>query len=73
MLTLWAKVDAPLTVRLDEPAERVMLLPEAMFRLATVCVACRSHTEVPFNTTSVLLLSTPVNFKVPADTVVSPV
>ena len=50
-----------------------MLLPEAMFRLATVCVACRSHTEVPFNTTSVLLLSTPVNFKVPADTVVSPV
>ena len=72
VVTLLAKLDWPVTVSADVPAPRVMLLPLAMLKLATVCVARKSHTEVPLRVTSVALFKAPVSTKVPAATVVSP-
>ena len=70
---LLANVDVPLTTKLDVPAERVMLLPEAMLKLAMVCAACRSNIAVLVMTTSVDDDKLPVSLKVPALIVVSPV
>ena len=60
---LFANVDAPDTVKLDVPAVFVMLLPLAIVNVATVCAACRSHTELPLITTSVDVDKLPVNFR----------
>jgi hypothetical protein len=43
-----------------------MLLPLAMLKLATVCAARKSHTDVPFKLTSLALFKEPVKTKVPA-------
>jgi hypothetical protein len=72
VITLLAKVDVPVTVKADVPAPRVMLLPLAMLKLATVCVARKSHTEVPLKVTAVALFKAPDSTKVPSDTVVWP-
>ena len=72
VVTLLAKVATPDTVKAEVPAPRVMLLPLAMLKLANVCAARKSHTDVPFKLTSVALFNDPVNTKVPACTVVSP-
>ena len=72
VVTLLAKVDMPVTVNADVPAPRVMLLPLAMLKLATDCVARKSQIEVPLKVTSVALFKAPVSTKVPADTVVTP-
>ena len=68
-----AKVEVPLTVKLELPADFVMLLPVTMDKLAIVCVACRSNIEVPVITTPVELDSAPVSVSVPALMVVLPV
>ncbi len=72
VVTLLANVAVPVTVKAEVPAPRVMLLPLAMLKLATVCATRKSHTEVPFKLTSVAAFNEPVNTRVPACTVVSP-
>ena len=70
---LLARVDVPVTVRLDEPAVLVMPLPDAMLKLATVCADCRSQIAALVMTTSVDDDKLPVRINVPALMLVSPV
>ena len=70
---LLARVEIPLTVKLDVPALRIMVLPLAIVRVAMVWVACRSQIAVLVITTSVALFRVPVVVRVPADIKVSPV
>ena len=70
---LLAKVDAPLTVKLDDPVVFVMLLPLAMVKLAIVWAACKSQMASFAMTTSVAVAKEPERVKVPEVIVVSPV
>ena len=70
---LLAKVACPDTARLEEPAAFVMLLPEAIVKVAIVCADCKSQTAEFVITTSVDEDKLPVNLRVPAFILVSPV